>query len=196
MNMASNQRLEGLHRTSDSTLNEDSISSSPPRPHIGLPAGIKDSDTHDWTMGTEHIERRNSASVAPREYDSPSSEADTFVSHPMANNQASLSTSALETSHNKALRVAPPIRRRPYGEHGALIDRSMTAEEISGKPTRYLLWPRIRRALREPLGEFMGVFIMIMFGDGVVAQVTLSSDEKGNYQSISWGWGLGVMLGV
>ena len=35
-----------------------------------------------------------------------------------------------------------------------------------------------------------------MFGDGVVAQVVLSNSEKGNYQSISWGWGLGVMLGV
>ncbi|GAB7348696.1 hypothetical protein MBLNU459_g7439t2 [Dothideomycetes sp. NU459] len=35
-----------------------------------------------------------------------------------------------------------------------------------------------------------------MFGDGVVAQVVLSNGEKGNYQSISWGWGLGVMLGV
>jgi aquaglyceroporin related protein len=31
--------------------------------------------------------------------------------------------------------------------------------------------------------------IMILFGDGVVAQVSLSENEKGNYQSISWGWG-------
>lgn len=35
-----------------------------------------------------------------------------------------------------------------------------------------------------------------MFGDGVVAQVVLSEGKKGDYQSISWGWGLGVMLGV
>ncbi len=33
-------------------------------------------------------------------------------------------------------------------------------------------------------------------GDGVVAQVVLSDGKKGDYQSISWGWGLGVMLGV
>ncbi|KAL1966294.1 hypothetical protein VTN77DRAFT_4647 [Rasamsonia byssochlamydoides] len=38
--------------------------------------------------------------------------------------------------------------------------------------------------------------IMLLFGDGVVAQVVLSNDQKGDYQSISWGWGLGVMLGV
>lgn len=35
-----------------------------------------------------------------------------------------------------------------------------------------------------------------MFGDGVVAQVVLSEGKKGDYQSITWGWGLGVMLGV
>jgi len=50
--------------------------------------------------------------------------------------------------------------------------------------------------MREPFSEFFGVFILILFGDGVVAQVVLSSGKKGDYQSISWGWGLGVMLGV
>ena len=88
-----------------------------------------------------------------------------------------------------------------------------------------LLWSRIKLALREPFAEFFGVFIMVMFGDGSVAQVVLSAgntaapggDGYGNYQSISWGlvtqplqqtrpntsdsnlryrWGLGVMLGI
>jgi len=85
----------------------------------------------------------------------------------------------------------------PYAEHGALIDRSMTAEGITQKGmNRALLWPRIRHQLREPFSEFMGTFILLMFGDGSVAQVVLSNNEKGDYQSISWGWGLGVMLGV
>lgn len=46
--------------------------------------------------------------------------------------------------------------------------------------------------------------IMVMFGNGSVAQVLLSTGETaapggngfGDYQSISWGWGLGVMLGL
>ncbi|MCJ1300869.1 hypothetical protein MMC08_003668 [Hypocenomyce scalaris] len=67
-----------------------------------------------------------------------------------------------------------------------------------------LLWSRIRLSLREPFAEFMGVFIMILFGNGSVAQVLLSAgdtsapggDGYGNYQSISWGWGIGVMLGI
>ncbi|PGH10586.1 hypothetical protein AJ79_05409 [Helicocarpus griseus UAMH5409] len=58
------------------------------------------------------------------------------------------------------------------------------------------LWCRIRHTLREPFSEFFGVFILVLFGDGSVAQVVLSGGEKGDYQSISWGWGLGVMLGV
>jgi hypothetical protein len=52
-----------------------------------------------------------------------------------------------------------------------------------------LVWTRIRHCLREPFSEFFGTFVMILFGDGVVAQVTLSQDQRGDYQSISWGWG-------
>jgi aquaglyceroporin related protein len=48
----------------------------------------------------------------------------------------------------------------------------------------------------DAFSEFFGTFIMIMFGDGVVAQVVLSDGKKGDYQSISWGWGLGVMIAV
>ncbi|KAF2233077.1 aquaporin [Viridothelium virens] len=67
-----------------------------------------------------------------------------------------------------------------------------------------LLWPRIRLVLREPFAEFFGTMIMILFGDGSVAQVLLSKNQAsapggdgyGAYQSISWGWGLGVMLGI
>ena len=61
-----------------------------------------------------------------------------------------------------------------------------------------LLWSRIRLALREPFAEFLGTFIMVLFGDGSVAQVLLSAsnststiapgmDGYGSYQSISWG---------
>lgn len=56
-------------------------------------------------------------------------------------------------------------------------------------PRRTTTWSRIRHTLREPFAEFWGVFILIMFGDGSVAQVVLSNNEKGEYQSISWGWG-------
>lgn len=78
---------------------------------------------------------------------------------------------------------------KPYAEHGAPIDVSLTAEARSKRGTGMgLVWPRTRHYLREPFAEFMGTFILIMFGDGGVAQAVLSKGEKGNYQSISWSW--------
>lgn len=50
-------------------------------------------------------------------------------------------------------------------------------------------WFRIRRYLQDPFSEFCGTFVLILFGDGSVAQVVLSGGTKGDYQSISWGWG-------
>lgn len=82
-----------------------------------------------------------------------------------------------------------------FAEHGPLVDHKIPqADVVQQEPD--LAWSRIRHYLREPFSEFFGVFILILFGDGVVAQVVLSNGTKGDYQSISWGWGLGVMLGV
>ncbi|KAJ9627383.1 glycerol channel [Knufia peltigerae] len=82
-----------------------------------------------------------------------------------------------------------------FAEHGPLVDHKIPqADAVQQEPD--LTWSRIRHFLREPFSEFFGTFILLMFGDGVVAQVVLSKNTKGDYQSISWGWGLGVMLGV
>ncbi|TVY83969.1 Aquaporin-10 [Lachnellula suecica] len=67
-----------------------------------------------------------------------------------------------------------------------------------------LTWSSVRVILREPFAEFFGTFILVLFGDGSVAQVLLSTgqttalggDGFGAYQSINWGWGLGTMLGI
>jgi hypothetical protein len=75
-----------------------------------------------------------------------------------------------------------------HASHGPLIDHKIPQDEaVQAEPD--LLWSRIRHSIREPLAEFFGVFILILFGDGVVAQVVLSHGTKGDYQSISWGWG-------
>lgn len=102
----------------------------------------------------------------------------------------------IDIHHVEHVRTESEMSEPPYAEHGAPIDRSPTADLRVKKAGQGLMWPRIRRSLRDPFSEFLGTFILIMFGDGVVAQVVLSNGEKGNYQSISWGWGLGVMLGV
>jgi glycerol uptake facilitator protein len=54
-----------------------------------------------------------------------------------------------------------------------------------------------RRALvGELCAEFAGTLILILFGVGVVAQVVTGDGSLGDHDSISWGWGLGVILGV
>jgi MIP family channel proteins len=49
---------------------------------------------------------------------------------------------------------------------------------------------------REAAAEFLGTFILIVFGVGAVAQTVLSGGANGSYLGINLGWGLGVMLGV
>lgn len=48
---------------------------------------------------------------------------------------------------------------------------------------------------REVAAEFLGTFILIVFGVGVVAQVVLSGGTTGQYLSINIAWGLAVTMG-
>ncbi len=53
-----------------------------------------------------------------------------------------------------------------------------------------------RTLVGELCAEFAGTLILILFGVGVVAQVVTGDGSLGDHDSISWGWGLGVILGV
>src|SRR5919108_457492 len=64
---------------------------------------------------------------------------------------------------------------------------------------QYNPWPgdlMLKGTAREAAAEFLGTFILIMFGVGVVAQTVLSRGANGSFLAINIGWGLGVMLGV
>jgi len=50
--------------------------------------------------------------------------------------------------------------------------------------------------IREFLAEFLGTFVLVVFGSASIAQSVLSLTSKGNFFSINWGWGVGVLLGV
>ncbi|KAH9217867.1 aquaporin-like protein [Leptodontidium sp. 2 PMI_412] len=118
---------------------------------------------------------------------SPAVSHDEFAAH--LNDHAESSHSA----HKDAL--SEKEIQEAYGEHGPGIDHNIPQKDaVPARPD--LWWSRMRHNFREPFSEFFGVFILILFGDGVVAQVVLSRGTKGAYQSISWGWGIGVMLGV
>jgi glycerol uptake facilitator protein len=48
--------------------------------------------------------------------------------------------------------------------------------------------------LGELMSEFLGTMVLILFGDGVVAMVVALG--KGDYETITWAWGLAVVMGV
>lgn len=54
----------------------------------------------------------------------------------------------------------------------------------------------LRGTARELAAEFLGTFVLIVFGVAVVAQVVLSDQQNGQYLSINIGWGLAVTMGV
>jgi MIP family channel proteins len=53
-----------------------------------------------------------------------------------------------------------------------------------------------RNTAREMAAEFLGTFVLIVFGVAVVAQVLLSGQQNGQYLSINLGWGLAVTMGA
>jgi glycerol uptake facilitator protein len=57
-----------------------------------------------------------------------------------------------------------------------------------------------RALLGQVLAEFLGTLVLIALGNGVVAMVVLfggtEEPAKGNYTTITLGWGLGVLLGI
>jgi len=94
-----------------------------------------------------------------------------------------------EDDQAKDLEEMPTATEKHYKIRAALGLPAKAAidEEHDRAPQQMLFWPRVRLVLREPFAEFWGTFILIMFGCGSVAQVTVSRDAFGTYQSISWG---------
>ncbi|KAK1242392.1 hypothetical protein MKX07_000378 [Trichoderma sp. CBMAI-0711] len=68
--------------------------------------------------------------------------------------------------------------------------------EVVVTEKRTTAWYAFRKTMREPFSEFFGVLILVLFGDGSIAQVVLGQGAKGDWQNINWGWALGLMLGV
>lgn len=140
---------------------------APPRGH---------SLTHDWA-GTNSDDRLNGS----RSHTSaaPLTQARTQESiHSSELSPKRTSESATRSRHFLGLHPQAPID-----------------EEHDQGPRSELAWSRIRTIMREPFAEFWGVAIMVMFGDGSVAQVLLSTGQTtapggngfGSYQSINWG---------
>ena len=98
-----------------------------------------------------------------------------------ATNDTKLENDGGKTATVSTIEITPSNPSNPSNEAVPTLLGGGTA----GRKPR---WVRLRQALRDPFSEFLGVFTLIMFGDGVVAQVVLSKGQKGDYQSINWGY--------
>ncbi|KAM5541375.1 hypothetical protein V8D89_004929, partial [Ganoderma adspersum] len=63
-------------------------------------------------------------------------------------------------------------------------------------------WSRIREYVREPAAEFLGVMILVIFGNGAACQTTLSSNTSvasapaGDALAVDFGFAVGLSLGA
>jgi glycerol uptake facilitator protein len=90
-----------------------------------------------------------------------------------------------------------PANSRPDDAGDVRTDR--VSAERTNEPTQHNVdlpssTDRVPGLLGELAAEFLGTFILILFGVGVVAQVVAGG--IGDHDSIAWAWGLGVTLGV
>ncbi|TFK29522.1 aquaporin [Coprinopsis marcescibilis] len=78
----------------------------------------------------------------------------------------------------------------------------VVVEQIHEQPKRTTAWGKIRSAIREPMAEFIGTALLVIFGAGSACSVVLStnrdvaSSNKGDFLSINFGWAIGIAMGV
>jgi aquaglyceroporin related protein len=146
---------------------------------VGAGPSLQNSNNKDTVPDSEHVED----------------------SHGLENNLTLRSTNTMSS-----------VRTKEAEEHHTILGSVRERVGLPPEPPiieghevhEHLAWSSVRVIFREPFAEFFGTFIMVLFGDGSVAQVLLSAgqtsapgkDGFGSYQSINWGWGLGVMLGI
>lgn len=123
----------------------------------------------------------------------PSQRSSSASSSETRSRRASVSTgSSLNRGDSRGGSGTLPGVRRELG----LRPQAPINEEHNDAGRQKLLWSRIKITLREPFMEFWGVVIMVVFGNGTVAQVLfatkLNAAPGGNnvepdYQTINWG---------
>jgi aquaglyceroporin related protein len=104
-------------------------------------------------------------------------------------------------SHSTGSVVPPRGEKTNRGNGGVQhIEKLETQVMVDSRdPNR---WWKYKQMIREPMAEFAGVVILILFGAGVQCQVVLSTNPavaaspKGDYLSTAFGWAIGIALGV
>jgi len=81
------------------------------------------------------------------------------------------------------------------GEDNLSIDKSRDYS-VNEVEVRLTSLGRLRHNNREYIAEFWGTFVLMLFGDGVIAQTVLSGSTHGNQVTINLCWGIAVIMGI
>ncbi|KAF8645126.1 hypothetical protein AX16_007955 [Volvariella volvacea WC 439] len=108
-----------------------------------------------------------------------------------------ITKSIISTTSRHSLQKAEDVQIGPDRQEGV-------PEYSNDDPTKvhHNWWSKYRLMIREPMAEFIGVAIIIIFGDGVVCQSVLSHNPsvapapRGDWLSLNIGWAVGVALAV
>ncbi|KAH8919548.1 aquaporin [Atractiella rhizophila] len=57
-------------------------------------------------------------------------------------------------------------------------------------------WEKVRHMIREPFAEFLGTLVLLLFGEGAIAQFVLERGTRGDWLSLCFGWGIGALVGI
>lgn len=98
---------------------------------------------------------------------------------------------AVNMSHIEHIHVEDDLKHRqeksPLSQDGITKEQHIPMDIIESDE-RTTAWYKFRKFMREPFSEFFGVMILVLFGDGSIAQVVLGQGAKGDWQNINWGW--------
>lgn len=144
----------------------------------GRPKTADSNDIEPHVSHSEYANRPRSPNQAPGDLHHHTAEEKSIRTHTSRKSQS-------EIDHHTTL---TSIRTKIGLDAEAPIQEEHDSHE-------HLTWSSIRVIFREPFAEFFGTFVMILFGNGSVAQVLLSTGQEtapggngfGNYQSINWG---------
>ncbi|GMK59017.1 hypothetical protein CspeluHIS016_0700320 [Cutaneotrichosporon spelunceum] len=100
-------------------------------------------------------------------------------------------TTAHAAPKTSSLPVHKPSSVQHFEHHPELESNLEQHDSLPANPLA-----RLRHKYKDYIGEFIGTMILIIFGNGVNCQAVLSKWAQGQYLSISFGWGIGVMFGV
>lgn len=100
-------------------------------------------------------------------------------------------------THKEYLPTSPDKEYREAAQGGdGGVDVNDAGDDESEEMEFPNFWAKIRYTMREPFAECFGTLILVIFGVGGNLQATVTKGAGGSFESLSFAWGFGCMLGV